>query len=88
MELYWLLILPHLHEVFSKASVLLIILSVICMLITVLSLIDDDDVKLLIPYRWLVLKIASFAFFISILNCFIPTQTDLALMMGWDALKN
>lgn len=88
MEIYWLLRLPHLHKLLNDTCFTLFIISFCLTILTFLSFFDDDDVKFCIPYRWLFLKILSLVFLLGSINCFIPTKSDLALMMGWDAIKS
>lgn len=91
MEIYWLLRLPHLHDLFQFLSLALLIAGVIIVVIcsaAASSYLDDDELemknKLLRISLWMIILSP----IIAIANCFVPSKTDLAIMMGWDAVKS
>jgi hypothetical protein len=50
--------------------------------------IDDYDFDHIRPYKNMCFYLWGFAIIFSILCCLCPDKTDLAIMMGWDALKS
>jgi len=90
MELYWLLRLPHLHEIFFNCSgifgIILFLMTIFYPL--VMELLDDMDDNLKLIYHKCFVYFPIFIFISIILSALLPTKTDLALMMGWDAMKS
>jgi hypothetical protein len=83
MELYWLLRLPHLQDF---CYIILILLFVAFSVASPGYLFGDDEDKEMIfkLHKWCIL----IAIFLGVIAILCPTKTDLALMMGWDALKS
>ena len=98
MELYWLLRIPKIHDFFITISVLSFFSVLILSIILFVILLEQDDdycdnhdkeevnrkINLTKLIKW------SFILFIisCIFSCFIPTASDLAIMMGWDAINS
>lgn len=88
MELYWLLRFPHLNSFCCGVSVILFFTSVIFLIASVYSFIDEEYFKPFIPYRLTFSYFAIASMLFAFTTCFIPTKQDLAIMMGWDAIKS
>lgn len=80
MELYWLLRLPHLHLLFAIGSGVSFFISVFL----IFGGIAEE--------AWVVAKVGffimGFSFICAILACLCPDKTDLAIMLGWDAIRS
>lgn len=88
MELYWLLRLPHLHMFLCGVGVMSLIIAFIfvCATSDNSNYYPKIEEQYFDAYVCLGLIICSALSFL--LMCFIPTRTDLAIMMGWDALNS
>ncbi len=92
MELYWLLRLPQFHQIFISIAEISLLFSILSIVLLILGSFPDPknswncDFRAWRPYKnfcfWL-LGISISCFMIA---AFIPSKTDLAIMMGWDAL--
>lgn len=89
MELYWILRFPHLHSLLQGLGIILSMIGAAGSFIFCISFYnnrswedcDDEFIKNL--------KICIITtIFCFVINAFIPTKSDLALMYGWDALKS
>ena len=94
MELYWILRLPHLHDFLTTLSSIFSVTSLIGILPFLLAKLPDPkgygdlDARLWRPYKNLCFWFAAAAF-ISYSACvMVPTRSDLAIMMGWDAVRS
>ena len=94
MELYWLLRLPYFHNIFECIGFLSIILGFFSIILFVLGNMPDPktrydmDCTVCKPYKRLFAYFLCLSFIAFCISAFIPTKTDLALMMGWDALNS
>lgn len=88
MELYWILRLPHLHNLLFYGSFVLIIFGLLIAWITAVTFDDircNDDARISV---WVSLTLLFIAFLFYFGSCLCPDKTDLAIMMGWDALRS
>lgn len=87
MSLYWYLVLPHLHDYLGVGTVVLFI--VCCFGIFMSCCTNDDfeeeDSNFIFSLSTKGLIVCAC---IGLLCCFIPTQKDLAIMFGWDAINS
>lgn len=94
MELYWLLRLPHLHTLFQTVGTLSTIFSGFSIIIFILSALPDPkgtydmDARGFRPYKYTFIYLAIIAFVSFLISSLLPTTTDLALMMGWNAINS
>lgn len=91
MDLYWLLTISHIHSLFDfLGSILTIFSSGIFFVSTIFYLSSDDGNEYKRSIK--ALKLSSYGLFGSILLlltlCLIPTRTDIAIMLGYDAMKS
>ncbi len=88
MELYWLLRLQHLHDFFEICAYLSIMGFILCVFLYIGLVFDEDDEEktkiVYLPGRCLFFS----ALICGLLTCLIPTKSDLAIMLGWDALRS
>lgn len=73
MELYWVLRLPYLQDLFG-------LLAVIAIVSAMFSLVSEN-------YDLCVLAAILFVIFLFI-SCMIPSRADLAIMYGWEAMHS
>lgn len=83
MELYWLLRLPHLHDFITAFAIISLLLGFFGLLSNKEKK-DDIEKRNCTISSYLIIAFPVLLF----INNFIPDKTDLALMLGWDALKS
>lgn len=89
MELYWHLRLPHFEALLMFFGVISLIMGTILFIAGIIFYCNDvyDDTQLNMIYKkgkYLILFSMLFFF----MSCFFPTNKDLAIMLGWDAVKS
>lgn len=87
MELYWLLRLPHLHELFLESAIICLVFGLLGLIPFFMSYVEDSFFEWTISIRWVWLKLLVLSFVFSVLACLCPSKTDLAIMMGFDSLN-
>ncbi len=87
MELYWLLRLPILHTFCDVTFfILFVFLAIIFFAFFAVKEIDDEQE---VEFEKFVFKIACIGIIITSLGIiFVPDKEQLALMLGWDAIKS
>jgi len=98
MELYWLLRIPKIHDFFITISCLGFFSTLALSVILFIILINQEDNyceehdgeefdKKINLRKWINWSFILFTI-PYIFCCFIPTSSDLAIMMGWDAINS
>lgn len=87
MELYWLLRLPHLREIFMISAMFAIILWFVIFLVWMQTLGEYPLIKNYNGKKHMIIM-TFFTFLFLVAGALCPNKTDIALMMSWDALKS
>lgn len=87
MELYWLLRLPHLHNMLGGLGILSGILSFVAIYVSLFLKYDNKiDLGSFLLKSGIFLSILSVLSFVGSVLC--PDWKDLSLMLGWDAINS
>lgn len=84
MELYWLLRLPHLHDLFNVCAFFSLLIGGTLGLMLPLF----DDLHDFGKFKYVPWFLLPFGLLCAFASCMCPTKTDLAIMLGWDAINS
>ena len=86
MELYWLLVLSHLHVALGIIGCIMLLLGVAGLFSNIIGYWDEygrvDKIYKSVCF------IPILGLIILIIACLCPNKTDLAIMLGWDAIQS